>query len=204
ILPSLGSPPPLVRKCPSAAGQVELASAADRNQLPKGGAVGPLRDMGRTPPPPATCRCTSEDPAGRARESLTAGQLSSVSLQVLLYLSGAYYALYFLATLLMVVYKSQVFSYPHPYLVLDLTLLLLMGILEVTRLYLGTKGNLTEAEVPLAISLVLTAGGALLSTYFLLWQTLVLRADSILSTALLALHGLEAILQLVAIAAFVS
>ncbi|XP_044236692.1 transmembrane protein 80 isoform X1 [Ursus americanus] len=130
--------------------------------------------------------------------------LSSVSLQVLLYLSGAYYALYFLATLLMVVYKSQVFSYPHPYLVLDLTLLLLMGILEVTRLYLGTKGNLTEAEVPLAISLVLTAGGALLSTYFLLWQTLVLRADSILSTALLALHGLEAILQLVAIAAFVS
>lgn len=68
----------------------------------------------------------------------------------------------------------------------------------------GTKGNLTEAEVPLAISLVLTAGGALLSTYFLLWQTLVLWADSILSTALLALHGLEAILQLVAIAAFVS
>ncbi|XP_034500761.1 transmembrane protein 80 [Ailuropoda melanoleuca] len=130
--------------------------------------------------------------------------LSSVSLQVLLYLSGAYHALYFLATLLMVVYKSQVFSYPHPYLVLDLTLLLLMGILEVTRLYLGTKGNLTEAEVPLAISLVLTAGGALLSTYFLLWQTLVLRADSILSAALLALHGLEAILQLVAIAAFVS
>lgn len=58
--------------------------------------------------------------------------------------------------------------------------------------------------MPLAISLVLTAGGALLSTYFLLWQTLVLRADSILSAALLALHGLEAILQLVAIAAFVS
>ncbi|XP_047547440.1 transmembrane protein 80 isoform X2 [Lutra lutra] len=100
--------------------------------------------------------------------------------------------------------SGQVFSYPHPYLVLDLTLLLLMGILEVTRLYLGTKGNLTEAEVPLAISLVLTAGGALLSTYFLLWQTLVLWADCVLSTTLLALHGLEAVLQLVAIAAFVS
>lgn len=68
----------------------------------------------------------------------------------------------------------------------------------------GTKGNLMEAEVPLASSLVLTAGGALLSTHFLLWQTLVLRADSILSAALLALHGLEAVLQLVAIAAFVS
>ncbi|XP_044922931.1 transmembrane protein 80 isoform X1 [Mustela putorius furo] len=123
---------------------------------------------------------------------------------LLLYLSGACWALHLLATLLMILYKSQVFSYPHPYLVLDLTLLLLMGALEVTRLYLGTKGNLTEAEVPLAISLVLTAGGALLSTYFLLWQTLVLWADCILSTTLLALHGLEAVLQLVAIAAFVS
>ncbi|XP_064432002.1 transmembrane protein 80 isoform X2 [Mirounga angustirostris] len=143
-------------------------------------------------------------PVSRPHRSLTTGQLSSVSLQVLFCLSGAYYALYFLATLLMITYKSQVFSYPHPYLVLDLTLLLLMGILEVTRLYLGTKGNLMEAEVPLAISLVLTAVGALLSTYFLLWQTLVLRADSILSATLLALHGLEAILQLVAIAAFVS
>ncbi|XP_059008457.1 transmembrane protein 80 isoform X10 [Mustela lutreola] len=155
--------------------------------------------------------------------------------ELLLYLSGACWALHLLATLLMILYKSesspqrpregssllpapaelefcsvarrsagQVFSYPNPYLVLDLTLLLLMGALEVTRLYLGTKGNLTEAEVPLAISLVLTAGGALLSTYFLLWQTLVLWADCILSTTLLALHGLEAVLQLVAIAAFVS
>uniref|UniRef100_A0A8C8YBE9 Transmembrane protein 80 n=1 Tax=Panthera leo TaxID=9689 RepID=A0A8C8YBE9_PANLE len=141
---------------------------------------------------------------GSLTESLTTGQLSSVSLQVLLYLSGGYYALYFLATLLLIIYKSQVFSYPCPYLALDLTLLFMMGILEAVRLYLGTKGNLMEAEVPLAVSLVLTAGGALLSTYFLLWQTLVLRADSTLSAALLALHGLEAVLQLVAIAAFVS
>lgn len=59
-----------------------------------------------------------------------------------------------------------------------------------------------EAEVPLAASLVLTVGGALLSVYFLLWQTLVLWADSALSAVLLALHGLEAVLQAVAIAAF--
>ncbi|KAJ8795554.1 hypothetical protein J1605_002316 [Eschrichtius robustus] len=122
--------------------------------------------------------------------------------QMLLYLSGTYYALYFLATLLLAVYKSQVFTYPHSYLVLDLTLLFLMGILEAIRLYFGTKGNLMEAEVPLAASLVLTVGGALLSVYFLLWQTLVLWADSALSAVLLALHGLEAVLQAVAIAAF--
>ena len=59
-----------------------------------------------------------------------------------------------------------------------------------------------EAKVPLAASLVLTVGGALLSVYFLLWQTLVLWADSALSAVLLVLHGLEAVLQAVAIAAF--
>ncbi|XP_070314041.1 transmembrane protein 80 isoform X3 [Odocoileus virginianus] len=123
---------------------------------------------------------------------------------MLLCLSGTYYALYFLATLLLLVYKSQVFTYPHSYLVLDLTLLFLMGILEAIRLYFGATGNLTEAEVPLAASLVLTVGGALLSAYFLLWQTLVLRADAALGAPLLALHSLEAILEVVAIAAFLS
>ncbi|XP_012507434.1 PREDICTED: LOW QUALITY PROTEIN: transmembrane protein 80 [Propithecus coquereli] len=129
--------------------------------------------------------------------------LSSVPLQMLFYLSGMYYALYFLATLLMIMYKSQVFSYPPAYLALDLTLLFLMGILEGIRLHLGTRGNLTEAEGPLAASLALTVGTALLSAHFLLWQTLVLWADSALSAALLALHSLEAVLQVVAIAAFV-
>uniref|UniRef100_A0A7N9CEM8 Transmembrane protein 80 n=1 Tax=Macaca fascicularis TaxID=9541 RepID=A0A7N9CEM8_MACFA len=139
--------------------------------------------------------------AGRVRWR-PRGELSSVPLQMLFYLSGTYYALYFLATLLMITYKSQVFSCPHHYLVLDLALLFLMGILEALRLYLGTRGNLTEAERPLAASLALTAATALLSAYFLLWQTLVLWADWALSATLLALHGLEAVLQVVAIAAF--
>lgn len=61
-----------------------------------------------------------------------------------------------------------------------------------------------EAEVPLAASLALTVTCALLSVYFLLWQTLVLWADSLLSATLLTLHSLEAVLQVVAIAAFIS
>ncbi|XP_066108545.1 transmembrane protein 80 [Saccopteryx bilineata] len=104
----------------------------------------------------------------------------------------------------MILYKSQVFSYPQDHLVLDLALLFLMGILEATRLYFGTKGNLMELEAPLAASLVLTVAGALLAVYFLLWQTLVLQADSILSATLLTLRGLEASLQVVTIAAFTS
>ncbi|KAM5247153.1 transmembrane protein 80 [Ctenodactylus gundi] len=121
---------------------------------------------------------------------------------MLFYLSGLYYTLYFLVTFLMIIYKSQVFSYPHDCLVLDVALLFLMGILEAVRLYLGTKGNLTEAGVPLATSLALTVGGSFFSFHFLLWQTLVLWADLVLSASLLVLHGLEATLQLVALAAF--
>ncbi|XP_054432755.1 transmembrane protein 80 [Pteronotus mesoamericanus] len=138
------------------------------------------------------------------RGSAPSTALSSVPLQMLMCLSGTCSALYFLATLLMIAYKSQAFSYPQERLALDLALLSLMGALEAPRLYLGTKGNLTEAEGPLAASLVLTVASALLSVYFLLWQTLVLWADAVLSATLLAVHGLEAVLQVVAVAAFVS
>uniref|UniRef100_A0A5F8A182 Transmembrane protein 80 n=1 Tax=Macaca mulatta TaxID=9544 RepID=A0A5F8A182_MACMU len=200
MLPNLGSPPPPFRKCPSGAGRttaVARTSAPEtrRGRAPSSGdakmAEGARAALAERLP-------GSRRTGGRGGERL----LHSVPLQMLFYLSGTYYALYFLATLLMITYKSQVFSCPHHYLVLDLALLFLMGILEALRLYLGTRGNLTEAERPLAASLALTAGTALLSAYFLLWQTLVLWADWALSATLLALHGLEAVLQVVAIAAF--
>ncbi|XP_076971394.1 transmembrane protein 80 [Tamandua tetradactyla] len=142
----------------------------------------------------ATARRGSGPPTTRA----------SVLLQALLHLGGIYAALYFLATLLMLVYKSQVFSYPPACVALDLSLLLMLGVLEAARLYLGTKGNLLEAAAPLAASLLLTATTALLGIHFLFWQTLVLRADTGLGAALLTLHGLEAALQLGAAASLLS
>uniref|UniRef100_A0A8C6RUP5 Transmembrane protein 80 n=1 Tax=Nannospalax galili TaxID=1026970 RepID=A0A8C6RUP5_NANGA len=91
---------------------------------------------------------------------------------MLFHLGGLYSALYFLAMLATITYKS-------------------------------TKGNLTEAEVPLAASLAFTAGSGLLSVHFLLRQTVVLWMDSVLSATLLVLHGLEAGLQVVVIADFI-
>nr|XP_005996142.1 PREDICTED: transmembrane protein 80 [Latimeria chalumnae] len=137
--------------------------------------------------------------AGRA-----AVVLSSVPLQCLFYLNGVYYCFYFLATLLMIIYKSQVLSYPDNKLALDLALLFIMAILEVIRLYLGARGNLTEEEVPVGVSLVLEVGSILLSVYFLAWQTYVLRADLIIGAILLALYVMEGVLKIIAIAAFAS
>ncbi|XP_067849875.1 uncharacterized protein [Heptranchias perlo] len=63
--------------------------------------------------------------------------LSSMPLQMVYYFNVFYYSFYFLATFLMVIYKSQVFSFPDGNLARDLVLLILMVILEVIRLYLG-------------------------------------------------------------------
>ncbi|KAG8125660.1 hypothetical protein E2320_020766 [Naja naja] len=132
------------------------------------------------------------------------GKLSSVPLQILFFLDGIYYVFYFLAALLMIIYKSQIFTYPYNLLTLDLILLFFMALLEAIRLYFGTKGNLTEEEAPLGISLGVTIGSVLLSVYFLVWQTYILRADVIINVVLLVAYGLEGILQIIAIAAFVS
>ncbi|XP_009949753.1 PREDICTED: transmembrane protein 80-like [Leptosomus discolor] len=138
------------------------------------------------------------------RKGRTSAVLSSVPLQILLYVNGIYYILYFLATLAMIVYKSQVFSYPDDFLAPDLALLFIMAILEVLRLHLGSRGNLTEEEAPLGLSLVITVGSVILSVYFLVWQTYVLKADVIINAVLLLTYGLESIFKVMAIAAFVS
>ncbi|KAJ3597056.1 hypothetical protein NHX12_003456, partial [Muraenolepis orangiensis] len=70
----------------------------------------------------------------RRRGSET-GQLWSVPFQLLLYLSVSYFLFYFLCTLGMLLYKSQVLSYPEEGLACDLGLLLLMAALEALRLF---------------------------------------------------------------------
>ncbi|XP_038663532.1 transmembrane protein 80-like isoform X2 [Scyliorhinus canicula] len=136
------------------------------------------------------------------RKVKSAAVLSSIPLQIVYYFNVFYYSFYFLATLLMVIYKSQVFSFPDGNLALDLILLILMVILEVIRLYLGFKGNLTEEALPIVTSLVLTIGSLLLCLYFLFWQTYVLKADVIINAILLVTYGLEGILDIIAVSNF--
>ncbi|XP_068117410.1 transmembrane protein 80 isoform X1 [Hyperolius riggenbachi] len=136
------------------------------------------------------------------RRGKSALVLSSVPLQILLYINIMYYVFYFLASLLMIIYKSQVFSYPDSNLALDLGLLFLMAIIESVRLYLGMMGNLTEEQLPLGSSLFFTVGNVLLSVYFLVWETYILRADLIINGILLVFYGLEVVLEIFTIAAF--
>ncbi|CAL8325436.1 transmembrane protein 80 isoform X1 [Gadus morhua] len=130
--------------------------------------------------------------------------LSSVPFQLLLYLSAIYFVFYFLCTLCMIIYKSQVLSYPEERLACDLGLLLLMAALEALRLFLGASGNLKEREGPVVGSLVLSGTTMLLSVYFLAWQSYVLRADLVLNAILLGVYGLGGVLAFVTVARFTS
>ncbi|OXB56115.1 hypothetical protein ASZ78_011699 [Callipepla squamata] len=130
-------------------------------------------------------------------------QLSSIPLQLLFYINQFYYIFYFTVTLTMIAYKSHVFSYPDQFLTPDLALLCIMAALEALRLYLGSRGNLAEDEGPLGLSLAITIGSILLSVYFLVWQTYVLKLDVIMNSVLLLMYGLESVLQVSTIAAVV-
>uniref|UniRef100_A0A8V5FW91 Uncharacterized protein n=1 Tax=Melopsittacus undulatus TaxID=13146 RepID=A0A8V5FW91_MELUD len=126
----------------------------------------------------------------------------SVPLQLLFYVNGFYLVFYIVASLTMLIYKGQTFSYPGDFLSVDLTLLVIMAIAEVLRLYLGVRGNLAEEDSLLGLSLVMIVGSVFLAVYFLVWQTYVLKTDVILNSVLLVFYGMESILKVSAIAAF--
>lgn len=104
----------------------------------------------------------------------------------------------------MLIYKSLVLSYPGDNLTLEVCLLFLMAGLELLRLYSGMRGNLQEREGYVGVNMVLTVPTALLSVYFLIWQTYVLRADVIVNAVLLSMYGLGGLLAFITLARFTS
>uniref|UniRef100_A0A8C7FF39 Transmembrane protein 80 n=1 Tax=Oncorhynchus kisutch TaxID=8019 RepID=A0A8C7FF39_ONCKI len=146
-------------------------------------------------------------------------QLSSVPLQLLLYLTALYYVFYFLSTFCMIIYKSRVMSYPDDLLTQDVGLLFVMACLELFRLYCGpcamslspplpllpgVRGNLQETEGYMWANLAMTVATALLSVYFLVWQLYVMHADVIINAILLSVYGLGGVLGLATLARFTS
>ncbi|XDV53437.1 hypothetical protein PO909_021936, partial [Leuciscus waleckii] len=128
--------------------------------------------------------------------------LSSVLLQILLYLSAAFSVFYFLSTLSMIIYKTHVLSYPVGRLALDVCLLFLMAGLEVLRVYWGLRGNLQESEGYTGLNLIGTGATVLLALYFVIWQSYVLRADVIIGAILICFYGLTGIVGFGTLAGF--
>ncbi|XP_020494035.2 transmembrane protein 216 [Labrus bergylta] len=128
--------------------------------------------------------------------------LSSTPLQVLFYLNSWYFAAFYLAEILMFIYKGILLPYPSDNLVLDVVLLLLFLALEILRLFYGWKGNLCERSLASCASLFILLPCAALAVYYLLLQTFVLRLEFILSAVLLCFYALEFLLGLLSLSAF--
>ncbi|XP_053305651.1 transmembrane protein 216 [Spea bombifrons] len=136
-------------------------------------------------------------PKGRRR-----GVLSSTPLEILFFLNGWYCASYFLIEALVFLYKGLILPYPTSNLVLEVVMLVLYLGIEVTRLYLGCRGNLCERKLPLVVSVGLTVPAGMMALYFLLLQTYALRLETVLSCILLVFYGLEVILSVTALITF--
>ncbi|MBN3303662.1 TM216 protein, partial [Amia calva] len=122
--------------------------------------------------------------------------LSSTPLEVLLFLNSWYFTAFFIAEILMFIYKGVLLPYPPSNLALELLLLLLFLGVETLRLFYGSKGNLCQRRVCVCVSVCLWLPCAVLCLYFLLLQTFILRLELLLTAGLLVLYCPELLLEL--------
>ncbi|XP_078076660.1 transmembrane protein 216-like isoform X2 [Mustelus asterias] len=147
--------------------------------------------------------------------------LSLSSMEVLLFLNTWYYAAYFVAEILLFIYKtspkinnieldvstslnSLLLPYTPANLILDLVMLFLYLGVEVIRIFFGSKGNLSQRKVPFSISLVLLGPSTIMAVYYMLLQTYVLRLEVIINAILLVFYVFELLLYIVGLISFSS
>lgn len=75
------------------------------------------------------------------------------------------------------------------------SIIILFGIVQYIRLFLGSKGNKTESLNSLAVSMFLAAPACLAVVYLMALQTYVLRVDLILGIIAVIFLGLELMLS---------
>ncbi|XP_078405148.1 transmembrane protein 216-like isoform X2 [Cetorhinus maximus] len=82
-------------------------------------------------------------------------------------------------------------------------LFLYLGV-EVTRIFFGSKGNLSQRKVPLTISLVLLGPSTIMAIYYMLLQTYVLKLEVTINAILLVFYIFELVLNTVGLISFSS
>lgn len=127
---------------------------------------------------------------------------SSFWLQVLLYFHVWFLLLWFVAEVLMMIWKSYVLPYPDRNWVSEFVLLWAFAAVDGMRVFFGMKGNLTEQNGAMSVFLAFTAPAVFCYIFFLIWQTYVLRAEMILAIIGLVLDVAQVMFSLLAMARF--
>ncbi|PFX27051.1 transmembrane protein 216-like [Stylophora pistillata] len=134
----------------------------------------------------------------------TVVELSSLPLQIFLFLNIWYVMVFCVAELLLYVYKGILLPYPDTAktLTIEIIIIFLLAFIEGVRIFLGYKGNLAERTMALIFSVVLGIPVLFIDLFILLWQTYVLRIEVVLVSVALAFLGFEIIFSFAAIFTF--
>ena len=81
---------------------------------------------------------------------------SSLPLQILLYLNQWYDLFWVLIEALVFVFKGQTLPFATSVLAGEIVLFIVLFFLDLFRIYFASKGNLTERNIGIVISLVIT------------------------------------------------
>lgn len=122
---------------------------------------------------------------------------ASLAYEILLYINSFYFGLFAtceLGTLILksvlIIEKYEVEKDPSK-LGQDYGVLVGLFIIEAARLILGRKGSLSERDLPVMVSVLLTVPSIIGVLYLLIWQNVVLRIEYIWCTLMLSLQSLE-------------
>ena len=127
--------------------------------------------------------------------------LSSLPLQVLIFFHAAYSLAFTVAMTALFAWKGVYFPYPgnmNSLFGLELAMLYVLQLLELMRLFLGSRGNKLEQTGPLLWFLILSVPSCLAFVYYLQLQMYVTRADQVFSAISVVFLGLEVIFALLA------
>ncbi|XP_065169903.1 transmembrane protein 216-like [Atheta coriaria] len=113
----------------------------------------------------------------------------SLTFEVLLYLNSYYFGLFAICEIGMNVVK--VINQPVPSFGTEFGILLAVCGIELIRVIIARKGNLTEKWWPVLIAILFTIPSAVGVVYFLLWQSFVIRFEYIICAIQLGLQVAE-------------
>jgi transmembrane protein 216 len=123
-------------------------------------------------------------------------------LEITLFLHSYFFAVFVLLEVSFGIYKVVNLPYQQNNIVIESLILLFLVCIELMRIYLGRKGNLTQTLLPLILSALLSGPSVLAIVYLIWWQTYVLWLEAILCYIQITLQGLEFILSIVTIGTF--
>lgn len=127
---------------------------------------------------------------------------ASLGLELLLFLHSYYFATFILLELGFGIFKVLRLPFQNNNIVIEILIIMFLVSIELVRIHLGRKGNLTETLLPLIVSVILTGPSVLAVWYLLRWQTYILWLELILCYIQLFMQGVEFILAVVSVGTF--